>query len=237
MTKKFIYCILLLTTIFSNVQAQNWWKVGNEGLKSDSELKPLPKGSQGPNPAPKIDTALPTIERIKKELVGHSLAEGLSNGYHREDWLWIIEEGQIKSLAITDTIELNEHNFVFKVIMKLSAPYYSYKVKAQIKYTTTTNLSWKFDYVQSLGMNIIVTHEYDTCIKSSIVDDGWGGVDCVQFKNISEMTMAVGGDFLTYNGWQRFSTVIKPHSSSSVGGTFGGGSVSDYRINFIVRIN
>lgn len=232
----FVYCILLSITISSNVQAQNWWEVGNKGLGGGSEPKPLPKPKPD-NPAPKTDTALPTIERIKQDLVGHSLAEGLSNGYHRDDWLWLIEEGQIRSLAITDTIEQNEQNFVFKVIMKLSAPHYSYKAKAQIKYTTSTNLSWKFDYVQSLGMNVIATHEYDMCIKSSIVDDGWGGVNCVRFNNTSEMTLAVGGDFLTYDGWRRFSTVVEPHSSSSVGGTFGGGSVSDYRINFIVRIN
>lgn len=182
------------------------------------------------------NTWLPSIERIKRDLVGHSLAEGLSNGYHTDDWVWKIEYGQIDDLEIIDVVEKNDKNYVFVAKMILSATYYSYNVKTKIKYIATPD-SWNIDYVLSLGMHIIVTHEYDTCIKSSIVDDGWGGVNCVQFKNISEMTLVVGGDFLSYNGWKRFSRVVTPHSSAKVGGTFNGGSVEDYRINFIVRIN
>lgn len=185
----------------------------------------------------RIDTALPTIARIKQDLVGHFLAEGLPNGYHSDDWVWLIEDGQIEVLEIIEILEETDENYIFVANMILSATYYSYNVKAKIKYTKTSINSWGIDYVLSLGMNIKVTHEYDECVKTSIVDDGWGGVNCVQFNNISEMTLAVGGDYLTYNGWRRFSTVITPHSSSSIGGTFSGGSVKDYRINFVVRIN
>ena len=73
--------------------------------------------------------------------------------------------------------------------------------------------------------------------KSSFIDDEWGGVNCLQLKNISEITLAVGGDLLSHNGWQRFSTVITPFYSISVRETINGGSVKDYHINFIVRIN
>lgn len=184
-----------------------------------------------------ISSALPTVERIKQDLVGHSLAEGLTNGYHPDDWVWLIEDNQIQDFEIINIIEKNDTSYVFIAEMILSNKYYSYNVKAKIKYTSTPYHSWDIDYILSLGMNVIVTHEYDMCIKTSIVDDGWGGTYCVQFNNISEMTLAVGGDYLSQNGWQRFSTIITPHSYSTVGGLFSGGSVIDYRINFIVRIN
>lgn len=231
-----VYGMTMDPTCFGNFQQDT--TLLNKALSilkgTDNEYQTTRKEkSSHPDPA----TSLPTPERIKQDLVGHSLSEGLHNGYHPDDWVWLIEDEQIDDLEIVEVLEENDKNYVFIARMVLSAPYYSYNVNAKIKYTATPYHSWNIDYILSLGMTIMVTHEYDMCIRSSLIDDGWGGITCIQFRNISEMSLAIGGDFLSDDGWQRFSTTITPHSSVSVGGTLAGGSVKDYRINFIVRIN
>lgn len=179
----------------------------------------------------------PGVKQIQKDLVGHSLAEGVTNGYRSADWRWTIKEKQISRLRIVQVLSKTPREYMAIVQMRLSNGYYAYNAKAKIKYIRTAQNRWKMDYVVSEGMYIVVTHEYDNFIRSEIVDDGWGGTYCLQFTNMSELSLAIGGDMLTYNGWQRFSVLLKPNKKASVGGVFNGGSVNDYRINFIVRDN
>ncbi len=179
----------------------------------------------------------PGVKQIQKDLVGHSLAEGVENGYRPADWRWKIEEGQISKFRITQVLKKSKNQYAFIAQMCLSNSYYAYDAKVKIKYVYTTKDRWKMDYVISEGMNIVVTHEYDKFIRSEIVDDGWGGTYCVQFTNISELSLSVGGDILTRNGWQRFAKLVPAGESATVGGVFGGGSVEDYHINFVVRVN
>lgn len=179
----------------------------------------------------------PEEKQIQRDLVGHSLAEGVTNGYYSEDWYWEIEDGQISQLRITEIIQKTQTQYLLIAQMRLSKDYYSYNAKVKIKYILTSQNHWVMDYVVSLGMHIVNTHEYDDYIRSSIVEDGWGGTFCVKITNQSELSLAVGGDFLTNNGWRRYLVRVPPHGIITTGGLFNGGSVSDYRINFVMRIN
>lgn len=179
----------------------------------------------------------PGTMQIQRDLVGHSLAEGVSDGYRPEEWRWVIEEGQIRHFRIREVVEKSKKQYVVIAQMRLSNGYYAYDANIKIKYVCTSQKQWKFDYVVSQGMYIVVTHEYDDFIKSAIVDDGWGGTHCLRLTNISELSLGIGGAILTYNGWQRFSTVVQPNGKAAVGGLAGGGSVQDFRIDFIVRVN
>lgn len=179
----------------------------------------------------------PDSKRIQHDLVGHSLAEGVTNGYRSADWRWTIEEGQISRLCIVQVLSKTQSEYMAIVQMRLSNGCYAYNAKAKVKYIRTAQNRWKMDYVISEGMYVVVTHEYDCFVRAEIVDDGWGGTYCLQFTNMGELSLAVGGDMLTYNGWQRFSVLLKPNEKTAVGGVLNGGSVEDYRINFIVRDN
>lgn len=188
-------------------------------------------------PTTNIFSGYPEEKQIQHDLVGHSLAEGVTNGYRPEDWCWKIEEGQISQLRIVEVLEKTQNQYLLIVQMRLSKDYYAYDAKVKIKYILTSQNRWKIDYVVSQGMYIVNTHEYDNYIRSSIVEDGWGGTYCVQFTNQSELSLIVGGDYLTSNGWKRFTAHVPPHGTATAGGLFNGGTVSDYRINFVVRIN
>lgn len=179
----------------------------------------------------------PDISQIQKDLIGHSLAEGVENGYRQDDWRWKIEEGQISQFKIAQVVKKTKGQYVIVAKMRLSNGYYSYDANVKIKYVYTTKNRWKLDYVVSEGMYIVVTHEYDGFIRSEIVEDGWGGTYCLQCTNLSELSLGVGGEILTYDGWIKFSKLVPAGEKVTAGGLFAGGTVKDYRINFIIRVN
>ncbi|MDE6862413.1 MAG: hypothetical protein K2J31_06735 [Alistipes sp.] len=181
------------------------------------------------------DAAKPAPDRIARDLVGHTLSEGVDNGYHNSDWRWTIEQGEISDLRIERVLQNDNGTYRIVVSMKLSAAYYAYDTRAEVAYTLSPRGEWQFDYVVSLGMRIIATHQYDNCIRTSIVEDGWGGTYCLSLRNISEITLAVGGSILANGTWLRFSQLVRPQSEQTVGGLFMGGSVESYKIEFIVR--
>ncbi|MBQ9230675.1 MAG: hypothetical protein IJ190_05765 [Prevotella sp.] len=176
-----------------------------------------------------------TIGRVKNDLIGHRLSEGVENGYHEPDWTWTIKKGSISDFKVKKILEKSSNKVVFVATMKLSETYFSYDTTCKISYRRQNGQPWRMDYVKSMGMHVIVTHEYDDCIRASIEEDGWGGTYCLKLTNTSEMTLVAAGDVLTPNGWVRYARPIKGHEAETVGGLFGGGSVKQYRITFIVR--
>ena len=176
-----------------------------------------------------------TVERVKNDLVGHRLSEGVANGYHEEGWTFTIRKGCISNFKVTKVLEKTANRYTFVAQMHLSERHYGYNAKCKISYRRQSGQTWKLDYVRSMGMHIVATHDYDDCIRASVVDDGWGGTYCLKLTNTSEMTLVVGGDILTMDGWRRYSCAVEPHKSATVGGVMNGGSVQRYRIAFVVR--
>lgn len=181
----------------------------------------------------------PSIDLISADLVGHSLAEGVKSGYRRPDWRFEIEYGNVSDLKILNVLTFTEKKYLILAEMKLSnTDNYYYQTKVRINYVKSKlDNTPKLDYVTSLGMTLVSNGEYNNDITSELVDDGWGGVTCLEIKNIGEVALAVGGKVLVDNQWKKFSNVVSPNNSINIGGTFGGGSVADYRIDFVVREN
>lgn len=179
----------------------------------------------------------PTTDLILYDLIGHKLSEGVSDGYHKQDWTYEIKNNSISSFYIKKTLEDNGNSYVVVASCRLKGGTNSnfyYDTELKIGYINKGN-GWKLNYVNSLGMNIVSDGQYNDCILCSLVDDGWGGVNCLNIRNTSECSLVVAGQIRTYNEWKKFSTIVSPHKSASVGGTFGGGNVKDYIIDFVVR--
>ncbi len=177
----------------------------------------------------------PSISSIPYDLIGHKLSEGVSEGYHKKDWTYSIENNSITNFGIDEvlTSDNNSYLIVSSFHLKGGNNFY-YDTRAKISYINNGN-GWELNYVNSLGMSVVSDGQYDDCIICEIADDGWGGVNCLSIRNVSECTLVVGGQIRLYNGWQKFSRPVSPHDSGSVGGTFGGGNVQDYTIEFVIR--
>lgn len=177
----------------------------------------------------------PSINSIPYDLIGHKLSEGVSEGYHKKDWTYSIENNSITNFSIDEVLTNDNSNYLIVSSFHLKGGNnFYYDTHAKISYIKNGD-GWELNYVNSLGMFVVSDGQYDDCIICEIADDGWGGVNCLSIRNISECTLVVGGQIRTYNGWIKFSRPVSPHDSGSVGGTFGGGNVQDYIIEFVVR--
>ncbi len=181
-------------------------------------------------------SAWPSNEAIVADLTGHTLSEGIENGYHEKDWAFKIEYGNIHDFEIAEELINNENQYQIIADMKISkGGNFYYRTKARINYKRDTSGKPVLDYVSSLGMTVVSNGEFDDAIKPRIDQDGWGGTYCLFLRNTSELTLVVGGRIRADDGWKKFSSVVDPHKESAVGGLFGGGSVSDYVLDFVVR--
>lgn len=178
---------------------------------------------------------IPTKTKISNDLIGRKLSEGMDNGYFSSDWRWIVEEGEISNLQIQSKDVSNDYcSFVVTMILKGQSSPARYQAKVQMDYSLE-NKKWQLVLVKSLGISIVKTNKYFDCISTKIGDDGWGGVDCLKIKNNIDSPLLVGGVFRTNasNEWRKFSVIVDGLQVMGVGGTFGGGSVVDYRIHFV----
>lgn len=112
---------------------------------------------------------------------------------------------------------------------------FTYNAKAKVNYRLTRDNKWKIEFVVSQGMKIVQTHKYDDCLSFKIVDDGWGGVNALQIKNNSGIELGCSGYIKASGEWRKFAVIIDPYQTGTVGGTLGGGNVSNYKIEFIER--
>lgn len=179
--------------------------------------------------------AKPSREQIAKDLVGHRLNEGYEDGWFSEDWHWDVKSGQIKALKILEVLRNTEKNYCVVVLIRLRSEVNAFNAKVKINYQLTKENKWKIEYAVSLGMDIVRTHKYDDCLSFKIVDDGWGGVNYLRITNNSGIELGCAGYIQTYDKWKKFAVRIAPYQTGSVGGTFGGGSVYNYKIEFIER--
>ena len=177
----------------------------------------------------------PGRDQIAKDLVGHRLNEGYKDGWFSENWHWDIKSGQIKALKILETLRNTDKDYCIVVLVRLQSDVNAFNAKIKINYHLSKDNKWKIEYAVSQGMDIVKTHKYDDCLSFAIVDDGWGGVNMLQIKNNSGIELGCAGYIKVYGEWIKFAVRIDPYKTGGVGGTFGGGNVSNYRIEFIER--
>lgn len=180
--------------------------------------------------------AKPTRKQIANDLIGIRLKEGKTDGWYSDDWHWDVKKGQIKALKILSTLENNKTDYCVLALVRLQSDVNAYNAKVKIRYRFDSKKNkWKMEYAFSKGMDIVKTHKYDDCLSFAIVDDGWGGVNMLQIKNNSGIELGCAGYIRSGGEWRKFAVIIEPHQIGGVGGTFGGGNVTNYKIEFIER--
>ena len=177
----------------------------------------------------------PSRGQIAADLVGKKLAEGVEDGWFDSEWRYEIKRGSIKGMNIEKTLKNTNTDYCVVVLLKLQSEINTFMARVKINYHLVQG-KWRLEFVNSVGMKIVRTHKYDDCIQFAIVDDGWGGVDALQLTNKVEIELAVAGYFYAFGQWKKFAVKVGPHGQKQVGGTFGGGSVESYKVEFIERL-
>ena len=153
----------------------------------------------------------PDYFQIQEDLVGHSLSEGVDDGYYSSDWKWIIREGEISGFTIENILTDNPQEYLIIAKMRLTSEEgKAFDVKVKIRYVLPQNDDWTIDFIQSLGMYIVKTGVYETCITKEK-----GAYGYFYVVNNCDRHLEVGGkEFNVYGGWsEKRSFVVSPHDS------------------------
>jgi hypothetical protein len=182
--------------------------------------------AESANP-PKPDPAV-----IQRDLIGRKITEQ-PDGYRRQGWYWIIEAGEIKEIQIVKEHRQNGA-CMFEIRFILQAEGAANEVFANVTYVMGKKNKWVLDFLESKQVNVVRTGKYDKCIIAQ--RKGWSGEYELELTSRCDVTLVVGGAVMAEFGgkWQKFSTVIEPGGSKTVGGLFFV-SVMDYKIHFIER--
>ena len=210
-----------------------------------SKVASMKKSNEIPSPiATKIKTiipAYPDVKQLQKDLVGKSLSEGVSadEAWFNPDWRLQIKKGQINNFKVIKVIKKTNKEYSVLASMTIVTPINSFSAKVQINYILPEIDDWKIEFVLSKGVKLNKTGKYDDCISCKIEPDGWGGTYALYITNKVDMELAVAGYIYsdTYDKWQKFAIKVAPNENKhQVGGLFCGGSVSDYKIEYVERL-
>lgn len=198
--------MMALTSCFSPNNQNNGYYNGNSGNGSVN------------TPSQAVKLSKPDANQIQSDLIGHSLSEGIENGYYPSYWKWNIERGEISNFRILSIDRDDATDYELTVSMRLTAMSgKAFDAKAKVLYVSRGSMGWQMEYVQSLGMDIVKTGRYNSCITSEY--DDWYG--CTFIYNNCEIPIEVGGKryaWVTANRQEcvRFSEVVSPHSKIDV---------------------
>ena len=218
------------TAYQDNIDVQLEQKVLDEFYETDYPAAVLAKVKM-------VIPVKPDDAKIQKDLVGHQLTEGFEKEkcWFSEDYRWTIGEGEIRDFKIEEVMRNDDKKYVFVATMRLEGKLNAFNVRAKISYWLPDTEDWKLEFVNSLGVSIVKTHEYDDCVSFEIKDDGWGGVDALFITNKTELELGVGVEIVANGHRRRYAVRVSPDKKAQVGGVFGGGNVTSYDVEFVER--
>lgn len=171
----------------------------------------------------------PSINQIQRDLIGHSLSEGVDNGYYPSNWRWVIAEKEISDFHIINTLSETQTEYLFIAKMRLTSEVgKAFDATVKIRYILPDDDDWTIDFIQSQGLYIIKTGYYGDCIKSHVYFGAFSWSFCLE--NNCERALEVGGKVLENGTWKKFSVVVGSHDTSSVGWV-----VEDGYIDYVER--
>lgn len=171
----------------------------------------------------------PSIKQIQQDLIGHSLSEGVNNGYYPSSWRWVIAEKEISDFHIINTLSETQTEYLFIAKMRLTSEVgKAFDATVKIRYILPDDDDWTIDFIQSQGLYIIKTGYYGDCIKSHVYFGAFSWSFCLE--NNCERALEVGGKVLENGTWKKFSVVVGSHDTSSVGWV-----VEDGYIDYVER--
>ena len=187
----------------------------------------------------KVMPVKPDAMKMQDDLVGRELAEG----FDREDcWFgenvkWKIKEGEIRDFQIKEVVKDNAQEYCVIATMLLQEEYAAYNATVKLFYRLPDDDDWRLEFVNSLGITIVKSGNYDDCLTYEIKDDGWGGLNALYIYNTCDIELAVAGYVYTkYDGKVKFAIRVSPKESGKAGGFMAGGSVTSFDIEFIERL-
>lgn len=166
----------------------------------------------------------PGLEKLKNDLVGRRITEGL-DGYRGAHWYWAISSpGELKTVEIKNA-ENKGDDYLLDLHLVLQGENTDYEADVQICYVLRQHDDWTIDTIETKNMQIVQTHRYDTFI--TIAQSTFYGFNVT---NSSDVPLLVGGALLESENskWKKFTTLVRANSTERL-------YCQDCKIHFIER--
>ena len=109
----------------------------------------------------------PTRNQIAKDLVGHRLKEGYDNGWFPSDWVWVIEEGEIKAMKIEEVLKDTDTDYSINVVMRLEGDGKTFKANGEVVLKVKDNaINFLEEKLSFILINELISKSY----KSELLD-------------------------------------------------------------------
>lgn len=247
LSKKSSVIVILILNIITSCSLKRDENVSNGRNNTDSPAKHEQDGTHNNNTVSNTDiasnkqlqNAKPTPNSMRYDFIGHSVTEGVTDGYFDTYWRYVIEDGDINNISVEEVINDDNQQYIAVLRLKLrgggnnndtNRSNYYYDTKVKIRYIYDPQQGWLLDYVNSLGMNIVSDHAYDDLVTMA-------NNSIRSITNNGDISLTVGGQYLKDNVWKKFMLVVPAHGTSAplYDGVCISYGVDDAVIDFIIR--
>lgn len=161
---------------------------------------------------------------IAADLIGVVIYEPSSNGYFPKDWRWKIEWGEVLGVEVLKRKNDEYGNEKIFVLAHLHRGHTKIDAKMVLKYTSN---GYSKELKSSKVKEIIIPQQQDYSQYVRLKKD-YDFFPSLVLHNKSDMTLFVGGDYLSGEERKLFAGVFEPHSSKTVAI----GNIDSYHIHF-----
>ena len=172
----------------------------------------------------------PEAETIKTDLIERTIMEPTREKYRTK--FDIKSKEQIKEVIINDKKKTGDE-IVYFVRLNLSGDVNAYIADINITYMLGNYDDWTIEHIESKLLDIVPTGKFKDCIKTGLVESGWGGIKTIQFTNNCDVALLVEGKAFYRENWHPFSALVEAHDSREANSGFV--DVKDFQITRIER--
>lgn len=161
---------------------------------------------------------LPSEEKIKNDLLGHTLKEP-ENGYNEGESIWNIEKGDIREFTIKGKKQDGKaYLYTLRTVLQRNGG--AIEVISEVRYTLEEKDDWSIELVTTEEFNVVKTGKYKTYIEYDRKDYG------CNFINKSDRALMIGGRYLWNSKWRKFQMTVSGNNDRWLG-------CDDYKIDYI----
>ena len=156
----------------------------------------------------------PSVEKIKKDLCGHTICDP-KNGYSGGSFTWNIKDGEIQDLSI-EKKESKGENINYELLVVLKADGGACEVECSVSYILASDIikesdyDWSIDFVKTKSLKPVKTGTYDSCYE--LEKDNYG----FHIRNTCDKALLIGGRYLYWDEWRKFQKTISGNKETYI---------------------
>ena len=163
---------------------------------------------------------------LADDLIGQIIYDPSENSYFPEDWSWTLQQGEVLGVDVLARDVLQDSQNI-RVLTHLHRDAIKIDAELTMHYVKSGN-----GYIlQSTAVNKLIIPSQTDYSQYVKLEMDYDFLPMLMLHNNSNMTLFVGGDWLSNSGPERFGCILAPNASK----TIAIGNITSYHIHFAYR--